>query len=275
MSIETLLYLNTILKIKMKLTNIAYNRPAYYLLACHHLAMTNTNPFPRLCALIAYYPLTSTDQWTRDTHPSDSTRGPACASTASIFGLGSSTTYLPIQIHLAGHEAKHNTVWPWIETYPNEEDTTYKKRHRCYVYAYPNAQAGFAERFTDPETNWPLHDQDQVHSRLAWSRTIACLRKAFGVGDNWAVADIETVWEDYWQRLLSDLDRGKAREREGAKGEDGQSHALGYPLDTMVSRERKHDGSFSGKMDLHEGEGPSVVCVPTKAGGEFYHGRSC
>lgn len=272
--LEPFLCRTLISKIKKTLMNVAYGRPAYYLLACHHLAHSNTNPFPRLCALIAYYPLTSTDQWTRDSHTSDRTDGPACTSTASIFGPSLSTTYLPIQIHLPGHEARHSTVWPWIGTDPYEGDTTYKKRHRCYVYAYPDAQAGFAERTIDPEKDRSLHDQDQISSRLAWSRVIGCLRRAFEVGENWAVVDIETVWEDYWQRLLSDLDRGKAREREGGRWEDGESHEVGSVVDMMVSRERKHDGSFSGMVDLHEGEGPSVMCVPTKAGGEFYRGPS-
>lgn len=258
-----------------RLTKTAYNRPAYYLLGSHHLTSSNTNPFPRLCALIAYYPLTSTDQWTRDSHVDELSlpQGPACTSTASIFTPGPNTTYLPIQIHLPGHEAKTTTLWPWISLNPSEGDTTYKKRHRCYVYAYPDAKAGFAERNIDPERNKELHDQDRVSSRLAWSRTLGCLRRAFGVGGNWAVVDIETVWEEYWRRVLGDLERRRVGEDAGEQGEgpgkEQDEERSGAALEMMVSRGRRHDGSFLGKMDLHENEGPSVECVPTRAGGEF------
>lgn len=223
--------------------------------------------------MIAYYPLTSTDQWTRDTHPSEGPGGPACTSTASIFDLGPSTTYLPIQIHLPGHEAKPNTFWPWIGTSPSEGDTTYKKRHRCHVYSYPDAKAGFAERNIDPDKNMLLHDEDRVSSRLAWSRTLGCLRRAFGVGANWPVVDIEAVWEEYWHRLLADLDRGKRRRDDDGGDDEGQmvraEESSGSALEMMVARGQQHDGGFFGMMDLHEGDGPSVECVPTKAGGEF------
>ena len=224
----------------------AYNRPAYYLLGSHHLTTSNTNPFPRLCALIAYYPLTSTDQWTRDYHAGGD-QGPACCNTGSIFEPGPNTTYLPIQIHLSGHEAKHSTYWPWIGV-PSEGDTTYKKRHRCYVYTYPESKAGFAEWSGSVEAD------DRVSAQLAWSRTMGCLRRAFGVGSNWAVVDIETVWEEYWVRVMAGLDK-KVENRAA--------------LEMMVSRGQAHEGNMRGKMDMHEGEGPAVECVPTKAGGEF------
>lgn len=229
----------------------AYNRPAYYLLGSHHLTASNTNPFPRLCALIAYYPLTSTDQWTRDYHAGE-TAGPACCSTDSIFEPGPSTTYLPIQIHLPGHEAKP-TFWPWIGIGSNEDDTTYKKRHRCHVYAYPGAKAGFAERDVEGKFD------DGVSAQLAWSRAVGCLKRAFGAGSNWAVVDIETVWEEYWTRIMSGLDRSvKESAGEGERA-----------LELMVMRGQAHEGNMTGRMDMHEGEGPAVVCVPTKAGGKL------
>lgn len=232
------LHLNT----KTDKKNAAYNRPAYYLLGSHHLITSNTNPFPRLCALIAYYPLTSTDQWTRDYHAGEA-QGPTCCATDSIFGPGSNTTYLPIQIHLPGHEAKP-TFWPWIEVSHSEGDTTYKKRHRCYVYTYPEAKAGFMERGAEAQ-------DDRISAQLAWSRAIGCLRRAFGVGSNWPVVDIETVWEEYWRRVMAGLD-----------GDEG-------PLEMMVGRGQAHEGNMRGRMDLHDGEGPAMKCVPTEAGGEF------
>ncbi|PWY92944.1 hypothetical protein BO70DRAFT_425585 [Aspergillus heteromorphus CBS 117.55] len=66
---------------------VAYNKPAHLLLESHHQPSTTTNPFPRLCALIAYYPdccsTTTTTTTTPTTYPS-------------------SVPLLPIQIHLAG-----------------------------------------------------------------------------------------------------------------------------------------------------------------------------
>ncbi|KAJ5142132.1 Glutamate dehydrogenase NAD-dependent [Penicillium atrosanguineum] len=227
---------------------VAYSRPAYYLLGSHHLTSSNTNPFPRLCALIAYYPLTSTDQWSRDYHAGEAA-GPACCTADSIFEPGPNTNYLPIQIHLPGHEVKP-TFWPWIGISASEGDTTYKKRHRCYVYAYPGAKAGFAERDVEGRVD------DGVNAQLAWSRVIGCLRRAFGIGSNWAVVDIETVWEEYWARIMVGLDDGKESKGQG----EG-------PLELMVMKGQAHEGNMRGRMDMHEGEGPALVCVPSKAGG--------
>lgn len=258
---------------KQALTKTAYNRPAYYLLALHHLATSNTNPFPRLCALIAYYPLISTDQWTQDSHASILLNGPGCTVTASIFDSGPATGRLPIQIHLPGHEAKPTTVWPWIGLSPSDAAETYKKPHRCYVYAYPDAKPGFAERDIDPERGRVLHDQDQASREVAWSRTLRCLRRAFGVGYNWAVADIEIVWEEYWRRVLGDLERRQSGEdvrEEGRRVEEQKdSDTSGAALEMMVSRGEKRDWSSSEKMDSHGNQDPSVECVPTGGGGEF------
>lgn len=77
--------------------------------------------------------------------------------------------------------------------------------------------------------------------------------------------DIETVWEEYWRRVLGDLER---RQRGEGAGEEEDEERSGAVLEMMVSRGQKHDGSFLGKLDLHRNEGPSMECVPTKAGGE-------
>jgi hypothetical protein len=61
--------------------------------------------------------------------------------------------------------------------------------------------------------------------------------------------DIETVWEEYWRRVMAGLD-----EDEG-------------PLEMMVGRGQAHEGNMRGRMDLHDGEGPAMKCVPTEAGG--------
>lgn len=83
---------------------------------------------------------------------------------------------------------------------------------------------------------------------------MGCLRRAFGVGSNWPVVDIETVWEEYWVRVMAGLDKKEKNQ---------------VALEMMVSRGQAHEGNMRGKMDMHEGEGPAVECVPTKAGGEF------
>ncbi|CAI7586574.1 unnamed protein product [Penicillium pancosmium] len=247
---------------------VAYNRPAYYLLASHHLIASNTNPFPRLVALIAYYPLTSTAALPH--HPYNTENCvPACCDTSSIFDPGPTTTYLPIQIHIPGPKTDPETLWPWITISSSEGDVTYKKRHRCYVYTYPDAGFRFAERefATARKTGdsgsgagtgavikgHNVTEEDTVCERLAWSRALACLRRAFEVGGNWAVVDIETVWERYWALLLEEMGRKEGRASDGGLSGDALSEAI---LELISA----------GDAEGHEGE-VGVECVPTKAGG--------
>ncbi|KAJ5662662.1 hypothetical protein N7462_011588, partial [Penicillium macrosclerotiorum] len=236
---------------------VAYNRPAYYLLGSHHLTTSNTNPFPRLCALIAYYPLISTDELAKITSHNQECCAPACCDTTSIFNPSTSATYLPIQIHLTGHEPSSRTFWPWISINPLEGDVTYKKRHRCHVFTYPNAHAGFAER---KPSNYSIKDTsptdgDRISSQLAWSRAQGCLRRAFGVGSNWPIRDIETVWEEYWHRLLADL--------------NGQAEVAGSAIEIMLRR--GHDDVCLAKGEGHDEQHATLECVPTKAGGSNEH----
>lgn len=69
-------------------------------------------------------------------------------------------------VHLAG---SHNLV-------PN-----------CRHYVYPEAQPGFAER--------DLDEFDNVSANLAWSRTLATLRKGFEIE-----VDLEKIWENHTER---------------------------------------------------------------------------
>ena len=236
----------------------AYNRPAYYLLASHHSSTSNTNPFPRLCALIAYYPIPSTEQSVADSSSESCT--PACSSTASIFNPAPAATFLPIQIHLPGQTDKSPTFWPWITLSPSEGDVTYRKRHRCHVYTYAEAKAGFAER--NPSAyrakDIDLHDGDQISSQLAWSRALGCLRRAFGVGSNWAVLANETVWDEYWQRLLADMERAK------------YGHEVtGSAMELLTGFSASDNERSSRRTSGCDEEGSSVKCIPTLAGGEF------
>ncbi|KAF3400054.1 hypothetical protein F1880_008294 [Penicillium rolfsii] len=241
---------------------VAYNRPAYYLLGSHHLATTKTNPFPRLCALIAYYPLTSTEQFaalSSSSHNQDCC-APACSDTSAIFDPSPSAHYLPIQIHLPGYSPNDRTFWPWISVSPSEGDVSYKKRHRCHVYTYPDARAGFAEHRPSNYSivdNGP-HDDDRISSQLAWSRALGCLRNAFGAWSNWPVADIETVWEEYWARLMEDLNGIKT---------DGLQKGSGSAMEIVLRKGTDQICQGDGRSSLHDEQSAKVLCAPTKAGG--------
>ncbi|KAJ5088278.1 hypothetical protein N7456_011894 [Penicillium angulare] len=233
---------------------VAYHRPAYHLLASHHLITSNTNPFPRLCALIAYHPLSSIELLKPKKHVDDQeTCIPACSNTENIFKPGPSATLLPIQIHLPGQKPNACAFWPWIALSASEGDVTYKKRHRCHVFGYPDPQNGFSE---DDQSTWSTKmkrnseasSETHISSQVAWSRTLGCLRRAFGAGGNWPAVAIETVWEEYWQHLLTDLDIAK-----GLDEDDTTSWSVMQIL--------------GGHRDMQDEEGISIECIPTQAGG--------
>ncbi|KAJ5545157.1 Dienelactone hydrolase [Penicillium sp. DV-2018c] len=129
-----------------------------------------------------------------------------------------------------------------------------QKRHRCHVYAYPGAKAGFAERAVTEEKigeiDEDLNADDELTSQLAWSRALGCLKRAFNIGSHWAVVDIETVWEEYWELILGQLEKRK------------QLHNGEY--ETTVEMLTGH--SHYGELGCPAGE-VVVNCVPTKAGG--------
>ncbi|KAJ5779189.1 hypothetical protein N7457_006909 [Penicillium paradoxum] len=231
---------------------VAYHRPAYLLLSSHHQTHSKTNPFPRLCALIAYYPLPSTDQFTykqkNDCSP------PGCSDTTCIFEPAPKSTFLPIQVHLPGPRVQPCALWPWISLSASEGDVTYKKKHRCHVYVYPGSRAGFAEREIHDEKVGEIDEtliaEDEITSQLAWSRVLGCLRRSFNVGSHWAVVDIETVWEEYWDRVLGELETRKQHK------ERNYEHAV----DMLTGH-----GHY-GEVGCPAGES-SIDCVPTAAGG--------
>ncbi|KAJ5375185.1 Riboflavin kinase domain bacterial/eukaryotic [Penicillium concentricum] len=231
---------------------VAYHRPAYLLLASHHTVHSNTNPFPHLCALIAYYPISSTDEFTyrqrEDCSP------PGCSDTSSIFGPVSKSTYLPIQVHVPGPRVQTCALWPWISLSASEGDVTYKKKHRCYVYSYPGSRAGFAEREIaeekEGEVDLDLNADDEIGSQLAWSRALACLRRSFNVGSHWPVIDIETVWEEYWDTVVGELETRKRNDSCGSEATVGMLTGHGH----------------HGEIGCPAGE-VFVKCIPTQAGG--------
>ena len=82
-------------------------------------------------------------------------------------------TSLKIAIHLVG---------PQIKT-PS-----------CRCYSYPGASAGFAEE--------DLDQYDKVSASLAWSRSLAALRKGFDIE-----VDLEKIWDDHVECESSILEK--------------------------------------------------------------------
>ncbi|KAL4778985.1 hypothetical protein BJX76DRAFT_365689 [Aspergillus varians] len=205
---------------------LAYNRPAYLLLLSHH-QQSSTNPFPRLCALVAFYPEPL------EVASSSQPRLPPSTTAASTASSPAYETVpvLPIQIHLAGSLNQPFAIW---------DDTN--KRHRCHVHFYPESEPGFAESTASPV-------YDPISARLAWSRTLECLKRGFGWpggGGNWEAPEPELVWEGYWRNIYESATR--------------QSQFASSPdmLHLMV-------GGGSGDPDFDERT--CVNCLPSGAGG--------
>ncbi|BCS30275.1 dienelactone hydrolase [Aspergillus puulaauensis] len=169
---------------------MAYNRPAYLILLSHH-QQTSTNPFPRLCALVAFYP--DTPEAVLKELPSQPRLPPSTtAASTSNSAAFETLPVLQIQIHLAGSQNQCSALW---------DDTN--KRHRCHLHFYPESEPGFAEYHSSPV-------YDRVSSRLAWSRALECLKFGFGWpggGGNWEAPEPELVWEGYWRNIYESATR--------------------------------------------------------------------
>ena len=61
---------------------------------------------------------------------------------------------------------------------------TQPKSQKYKSYSYPEAEPGFAEV--------DLEEYDPVAAGLAWTRTLAAVRKGFGIE-----VDLEKVWEEH------------------------------------------------------------------------------
>lgn len=64
-------------------------------------------------------------------------------------------------------------------------------RPKFHSYSYPEALPGFAEV--------DLEEYDQVSASLAWTRTLAAVRKGFEID-----VDLEKVWEEHTTRKFSE-----------------------------------------------------------------------
>ncbi|KAL4927397.1 dienelactone hydrolase [Aspergillus undulatus] len=213
---------------------IAYNRPAYLLLLSHH-QQTSTNPFPRLCAFIAFYPDAPEAQ--TDSLDSKASGSPphlppstTAASTAASAAFETAST-LAIQIHLASTQDQRFGLW---------DDSN--KRHRCHVLFYPESKPGFADSTASP-------NYDRISSRLAWSRSLDCLKRGFGWpsgGGNWGAPEPELVWEGYWRNIY-----------ESATSSYKRTESAPDMLGLMVG---------GGVGDPNLDDRTTVNCVPSAAG---------
>lgn len=126
------------------------------------------------------------------------------------------------------------------------------------MYTYPGSRAGFAEREVaeekEGEVDVDFNADDEISSQLAWSRALGCLRRSFNVGGHWAVIDIETVWEEYWDRVIGEMEMRKRNQASASASDPAVEMLTGH-------------GHY-GEMGCPAGE-VFVKCIPTDAGGEF------
>ncbi|KAL4885343.1 hypothetical protein BJY04DRAFT_214672 [Aspergillus karnatakaensis] len=212
---------------------VAYNRPGYLLLLSHH-QQTSTNPFPRLCAFVAFYP--EPPESAELNSPTPPRLPPSTtASSTSTSAAYETVPVLQIQIHLAGSQNQNSTLW---------DDSN--KRHRCHQHFYPESEPGFAESTSSPA-------YDRMSSRLAWSRTLDCLKRGFGWpggGGNWGSPEPELVWEGYWRNVYESATRRGSTQTVSASAPDMLSLMVG-----------------GGAGDRNFDDRTCVNCVPSGTGG--------
>lgn len=107
-----------------------------------------------------------------------------------------------------------------------------------YSYTYPDTEIGFAEHRTGDDRDV----YNKVSTRLAWSRTLGCLRKGFNIEHS---VEMEELWERHLLQAFSrkDADRTMATMYDdGDSNDDDQLHVNHVP--TMVG------GEFSLSLSL-------------------------
>ncbi|KAL2819911.1 riboflavin kinase-domain-containing protein [Aspergillus cavernicola] len=209
---------------------VAYGRPAYLLLLSHH-QQTSTNPFPCLCAFVAFYPEPPHAESLASPSPPPLPPSTTAASTSTSSAYETVPT-LPIQIHLAGSQNQSVALW---------DDSN--KRHRCHLLFYPESEPGFADFSTAPT-------HDRISSRLAWGRALECLKRGFGwpgSAGNWGAPEPEMVWEAYWRNIYDAATRQSSRST-------SSSDILGLMVGGGTD-----DHDFDDKTCVH--------CVPSAVGG--------
>ncbi|KAH8434789.1 dienelactone hydrolase [Aspergillus melleus] len=227
---------------------VAYHRPAYLLLSSHHQSTSATNPFPRLCALVTYYPeppsslLNGEQQQPPPQEPCDII--PQSTTSSTTNSCYSSLSLLPIQIHLAGPQPA--SLHDDYHSHPS------RKRHRCHLFFYPESDPGFAESTSKT--------YDGISSRLAWSRALDCLKRGFGwPGGHWNVPEVETVWEEYWRNLFYN-------NRNAEETDTHATQALNLMTGSAGPSLAENEG-YRSDPTAEQQEIATVNCVPTMIGG--------
>jgi hypothetical protein len=75
------------------------------------------------------------------------------------------------------------------------------------------------------------------------------------------VADIETIWEEYWLRLMGELDGVKT---------DAVQKGSGSAMEIVLRRGSDLICQGGGGSSMHDEQNAKVLCAPTRAGGETY-----
>ncbi|KAE8350486.1 hypothetical protein BDV28DRAFT_39164 [Aspergillus coremiiformis] len=234
---------------------VAFNKPAYLLLTSHHHPTTATNPFPLLCALVAYYPRIPGSETHSNLTDCPNTTTNACIVPSSTTSSSTTSYYptlslLPIQVHLAGHQPP--TLWDDYSSHPS------KKRHRCHLFFYPESEPGFAES--------TANTHDAISARLAWSRALDCLKRGFGwPGGSWRIPAVETVWEAYWRNLFYSGQEAGRDEVESHAANMMVGSGSGIPLHGNGDYNDRENSDPTAELN----ETPMVNCVPTLVGGTY------
>ncbi|PLB50455.1 dienelactone hydrolase [Aspergillus steynii IBT 23096] len=223
---------------------VAYHRPAYLLLSSHHLSTSATNPFPRLCALVTYYPEPPSSFSNGQQQRESVDIIPQSTTSSTTNSCYASLSLLPIQIHLAGPQP--SSLHDDYHSHPS------KKRHRCHLFFYPESDPGFAESTSKV--------YDGISSRLAWSRALDCLKRGFGwPGGHWDVPEVESVWEEYWRGLFYNNRNAEETETHVAQTLRLMGGSLGPSLG--------EDDGYRSDPTVELQDTASVNCVPTMIGG--------
>jgi len=130
---------------------------------------------PKLCALVAYYP---------SAIPDPNTSFPI--SLRVVVHLAGTDVGVTRNAEVLGIQGKRKTRSKRIGTglgYGGGLDLAYPS------YTYADVEPGFAEK--------DLPEFDKVADRLAWTRTLECIRKGFRVE-----VDLERIWEEHTERTF-------------------------------------------------------------------------
>jgi hypothetical protein len=138
---------------------------------------TFRRPTSRLVALVAYYPSSIPDP--HSTFP---------IGLKVLVHLAGGTVGVTRNAEVLGLQGKRRTV---TKNIPTGNGTGGMLKLAYPSYTYEDVEPGFAEH--------DLEEYDKLAERIAWSRSLDCVRKAFK-----SEVDLEKVWEDHINRKNPD-----------------------------------------------------------------------